>query len=258
MKKLFFLAIAGALITSCKKEATVTETITVPQVQKTLLIYKGATWCGPCGQYGKPVLRAMEAVGTDKIVCFASQTNDGLNSTAGDAVGGALMTRYNQNGIPHMFEGGNETWNHFYPDQNTAQSTMLSTNSASAIANAYLTASLSGSTITIKGKSKFFKDATGTYSVAAYILQDSIIKTQTSSTNPRHDNVMVANAGTNPLGETLAATATKAGVETEFSYTVPLNSNWYPNYLKAAIVIWKISGTNFDPVNVSETKVIVK
>ena len=87
MKKLIYSIIFGVTLFSCSKDVKITETITVQPIQRTVLVYKGATWCGPCGSSGKPVLRAMEAYGDDKIICLSSQTSDGLNSPAGDTIG---------------------------------------------------------------------------------------------------------------------------------------------------------------------------
>lgn len=256
MKKLVLLLAVGAFAASCSKEAKITETITVPQSQKTLLIYKGATWCGPCGQNGKPVLRAMEAIGEDKVVCMASQTNDGLNSPAGDLIGNNLMTRFAQNGIPHMFESGNGNTYNFYPNQSTATNNMTSINAKPANVNAYISASTNGSVIDVTAKTKFFAAGSGEYYLSVLVLEDNIQKTQSGSSNPEHDNVIRGNAGASAWGEAITSTAMDA--EQEFKYSITVDPTWNKSNLKVAAVIWKKTGNNYDAENASATKVTVK
>ncbi len=256
MKKFMLLLAVGAFAASCSKEATISETITIPQTQKTLLIYKGATWCGPCGSSGKPVLRAMEAIGEDKVVCLASQTNDGLNSPAGDLIGNNLMTRFSQNGIPHMFETGNGSTYNFYPNQSTATNNMNTINGKSANVNAYVSASTTGSTIDVKAKTKFFAAGSGEYYLSILVLEDNIQKTQSGSSNPEHDNVIRGNAGSSAWGEVITSTAMDA--EQEFSYSINIDPTWKKENLKVAAVIWKKNGANYDAENASATKVTLK
>jgi len=256
MKKILLLLAVGAFAASCSKEAKITETITVPQAQKTLLIYKGATWCGPCGANGKPVLRAMEAIGEDKVVCMASQTNDGLNSTAGDLIGNNLMTRFSQNGIPHMFETGNGQTFNFYPNQSTATNNMNSINLKSANVNAYIKGTTDGTNITVSAKTKFFATGSGEYYFSVIVLEDNIQKTQSGSSNPEHDNVIRGNAGSSAWGE--AITNTTMDAEQEFNYTIPVDPTWNKANLKVAAIIWKKNGTNYDAENASATKVVLK
>jgi hypothetical protein len=256
MKKILLLLVVGAFAASCSKEAKITETITIPQTQKTLLIYKGATWCGPCGSSGKPVLRAMEAIGEDKVICLASQTNDGLNSPAGDLIGNNLMTRFSQNGIPHMFESGNGNTYNFYPNQGTATNNMNAINGKSANVNAYVSASTTGSTIEVKAKTKFFAAGSGEYYLSVLVLEDNINKTQSGSSNPEHDNVIRGNGGSSAWGEKINSTTMDA--EQEFSYSIAIDPSWKKENLKIATVIWKKNGTNYDAENASATKVVLK
>ena len=195
MKKIMLLLAVGAFAASCSKEAKITENITIPQSQKTLLISRSATWCGPCGSSGKPVFRALEAIGDDKIVCLASQSSDGLNSPAGDLIGNNLMSRFQQNGIPHMFQTGNGNTLNFYPNQSTATNNMNTINAKAANANVYVSATVEGSTINIKAKTKFFATGSGNYQLGVLILENGIQKTQSGSSNPNHDGVIRGNAG---------------------------------------------------------------
>jgi len=254
MKKVFYLIISGLFFVGCSTEPTIKETITIPPVQRTILVYKGATWCGPCGTSGKPVLRTMESYGVDKVVCLSSQTSDGLNSPAGDSIGGALMKRFNQNGIPHMFEGGNESWTNFYPNQNTADQIMTRTNLMSPLAGVYVNGvveSVNGSNvdyqINVTAKTKFFGSGAGTYKLSILVLEDDIIKGQTGSSNPEHDNVIRGFGGVSPLGDVI--NNINQNGEQEFSYIIPINNSWKKENLKVAAIIWRVNGVNFDPVN---------
>jgi len=64
MKKLLFVASALALTltVACKKKTTddgsgASGALTVENVQNTVIIYKTATWCGPCGVNGGPAFK---------------------------------------------------------------------------------------------------------------------------------------------------------------------------------------------------------
>lgn len=256
MKKLLFLALAACSLTvvSCKKNST-EETITIPQTQKALVVYKGATWCGPCGAYGKPVLRAMEAVGSDKVVCLASQTSDGLDCAASDAMGGALMTRYKQNGIPHMFVGGAGSWTDFYPDQTKATNTCntLNANSAGCIANAWGKATYGPTGITVDTKTKFFIAGSGTYKLAAYICEDGIRKTQNGSSNDLHDNVIRGALG-DALGTALSGS--EAGQTYDLQLKGVFPTGVIPANCHITLVIFKMNGADFEAVNATELPLV--
>ena len=258
MQKLLYLLLVTSLI-GCDKEPTITETISVQPVQRTVLIYKGATWCGPCGSSGKPVLRAMESYGVDKVVCLSSQTSDGLNTPAGDSIGGSFMKRFNQNGIPHMFAGGNETITNFYPSQSKAENIMTTTNAASPIAGVYVNAvvnSVNGSNvefqIDVKVTTEFFKDGFGSYTVSVLALEDDIIQGQQGSNINEHDNVIRGFGGSSPFGEQIPTTV--AGSRNNFSFVIPIKSAWKKENLKVAVIIWKRNGSYYDPVNAYAVK----
>ena len=256
-----FLAILISLfILGCSKEATITETITVQPVQRTVLLYKGATWCGPCGSSGKPVLRAMEAYGDDKIICLSSQTSDGISSPAGDTLGNGLMTRFNQNGIPHMFMGVDGSFKNFYPNQTTANNNLTKNNANAPIAGVYISAvvkPVNGSNvefeIEVKAKTEFFKDGFGKYTLSIIVLEDDIVRGQTGSSNPDHDNVVRGYGGSRVLGDDITSTTT--GSQQNFSCKIAIPSAWNKQNLKVAGIIWSRNGNNYDPVNGTVVKV---
>ncbi len=254
------LLVVCAFTVSCSKEATIKENIKVQPVQRTVLLYKGATWCSPCGNSGKPVLRAMEAYGDDKIICLSSQTNDGLSSPAGDTLGNGLMTRFNQNGIPHMFMGVDGSFKNFYPNQTTANNNLTKNNANAPIAGVYIDAvvkPVNGSNvffeIDVKSKTEFFKDGFGKYTLSIIVLEDGIISGQAGSTNPEHNNVVRGYGGSRVLGEDITSTTT--GSQQNFSCKITIPSNWNKQNLKVAGIIWSRSGNNYDPINATLTKV---
>jgi hypothetical protein len=260
MKKIIYSIIFGVTLFSCSKDVKITETITVQPVQRTVLVYKGATWCGPCGSSGKPVLRAMEVYGDDKIICLSSQTNDGLNSPAGDTIGDRLMKRFNQNGIPHLFMGVNTDFKNFYPNQSTANNYLTQNNALSPIAGCYVDAvvkPVNGSSVNfqieVKSKVQYFKDGFGSHTFSILVLEDSIIKGQSGSSNPLHNNVVRGYGGSKILGETITTITTNS--TQDFSYVIPISNSWKKENLKVVGVIWSWNGNNFNPVNATAVKV---
>ena len=260
MKKTFIISLLGFLIMGCSEEPKITEIISVQPVQRSVLVYKGATWCSPCGSSGKPVLRAMENYGDDKIVCLSSQTNDGLNSVAGDTIGGRLMKRFSQNGIPHMFMGVDGSFKNFYPSQSTANNHLTQNNLNQPIAGSYITAvvkPVNGSfvdfQIEVKAKVQYFKDGFGTHTFSAIVLEDSIIQGQAGSSNNLHNNVVRGYGGTKILGETINSTMTNS--TQDFSFVIPISNSWKKENLKIAGIIWSWSGNNFDPINATVVEV---
>jgi hypothetical protein len=254
MRKKIYLIIMGFLALGCSKEATITETIEVQQTQRTILVYKGATWCSPCGSSGKPVLRAMESYGSEKILCLSSQTSDGLNSPAGDTVGQYLMKRFNQNGIPHVFMGVDGVFKNFYPNQSTADNYLTKNNLNSPLAGVYLTAvakPINGSSvdfeIQVKAKTQFFKDGFGDYNLCILVLEDDIIKGQSGSSNPEHDGVIRGYGGSQVFGQTISAKT--ANSKQDFSFTIKIENSWKKENLRIAGIILSKKGSDFDPIN---------
>lgn len=256
MKKLSLLSLAllGVMfISNCKKDpkGSGTPTPTETPKQRAVAIYFGGTWCPPCGAYGKPAKEQLVNALKDDVVLISCQLNsssvtDPMNCADANSLAGG----FGVSGVPTMFTGGANEVMKGVGGGTTMAATVLANAQATialpAFANISGTATISGSTITVNTTTKFLKDQSEEYMVAAYVLEDGITATQSSdgSTNKNiHDHVLRTKLSSTVFGETIGTTF-KTGDVKEKSFTGTLNSSWNTAKLNVAIVLWKKNASN--------------
>lgn len=275
MKKISLMAlvVAGAmLLTNCKKEEKGNSTnnggssITVTQQQNALVVEPTATWCGPCGTYGKPVTDDVLASNPKAIGIYAhlkapasdigSQTGQDLAVMYGAA--NATGTSYS---IPKIAVGNNVTG--AYTDLNYTKGIInghINTITAqTSKANTKIEASISGTTLNVKAHTKFFEagEAGSTYKISLILVEDKISNRQnhngTGYTVVEHHNVARATITAATSGDNLLATGVPANGELiTKEYSSTLNSNWNKDNLTVIAIIWKQVGTNLTFINVDK------
>lgn len=268
MKKLSLLTLflAGVVaFSSCKKSedsatpgnAGNNEPV-IAQEQKAVAFYLSGTWCGPCGQFGKPAMAAIEKAQGDKFVVIACHLNsqgaiDPLNTPEANALAGAWAV----NSVPTCALGGGSLSGYKVGGGSAmksaieAQIGVIQGNTASA--NSSITATLSGNDITVKTKTKFFAASTEPHFISVYVIEKGIALPQYVSgtgwdNSAIHNNVLRKALSTATTGDDLATSATSGQIVSK-DFTGTVNASWKKENLRVAVVVWKQGSTGRVIVN---------
>ncbi len=252
MRKLSLFLIATILIiTSCKKDDKEVEPIIFNPLNNDLsrdlepndtqngfAINYTATWCGICGDKGAPILEN-----------YVNNAPKGAVITAhieGDPMINTLVTSFKTDrtysGTPTFWVGDSKT------SSISAISTLLATGNANAgVDYSY---EISGNTMTIKTKTKFYNTFTGDAYLSILVLEDGINgnssagqyeQSGTSSSYPDDNyfhNYVLRNSSVsgNAYGEKIASTPS-SDIEIEKTYTITIDSSWENIYPVA--IVWE-------------------
>jgi hypothetical protein len=235
------------------------QTATVPTTHKNLIMKFTADWCGPCGSWG---WTEMETLVTDSktgslnaLVMAVHNSSSNLGSlNIGSAYNG-LETNLDSNilGIPTFTVG---KLNMAQDDAPTVESRVASTTSAAAEANVGFIPSYStdGSTLTINTTTKFFSAASGTYSVAVYLVEDKVMAVQNgqgASAVAHHSILRTPATGMTAFGTQLTGTSFTNGQTLSNTFTLPVLTSWNKSNMVIYAVLWKKTGTQWDVANAS-------
>lgn len=271
MKKYVYLSFALLLtgLAACKKDKKTTDnnnnggtnnTITVDEKNTALYGKVTATWCGPCGAWGWTLNdEIITAVGED-AVCMGVYGSSSSNFT--NAAANQFYTDFGANGYPSFtLNASNRT---AYSTSGGVYTTTTKSNVINATAAFKATPvqantggklSWDGDKLNIKAALKFFKDNTGEFYVAAYMIEDKAKSIQNSQTGVvEHHHVLRGSMSTDVYGVKYTGAST-AGTTTNLAdYTYTVGSDWVKSNVYVALVIWKKNGTKYEFVNACKVK----
>jgi hypothetical protein len=275
MKKLVLaLACVSILFNACKKDETApssggSTTLTVEKKNRAAVIYFGEDWCPPCGTYGGPTLDScLKQEGTllTGMKINTSSNNSSLNWSTGQGMWNVFNTGVfaSANAIPSMAVNTTKQSVTTSVSSNYSGAVNKATTFANGtvIAGIALRKSISGDSIAVDTKVKFFSDITAgsDYRLAIYVVEDKIITSQSTSsgTNANYEYrnlVRTCNASAyygleiNNGGDAIA-------LDQEFSntYKMYLKPAWNKNNLKVIGILWKMGGSPAQVVNSNVVK----
>ncbi|MEX1192944.1 MAG: Omp28-related outer membrane protein, partial [Brumimicrobium sp.] len=121
-----------------------------------------------------------------------------------------------------------------------------STRAQSPIVNSGFTQSISGNTLTVDTKVKYFQNTSGEYYLGVYLTEDNVEANQNGITGTAtHKRIMRASIHPNIEGTLISNGSVSAGAEFSDSHTFTIDQSWNPDYLKVFTVIWKKVGSEF-------------
>jgi hypothetical protein len=218
--------------------------------QRAVMVYRGATWCPPCGAYGDPTKEHIETTFGDDAVILNCQSGDAISPAGnfGPAFGDEYKNFYTppESGIPHaFFTVANYAMTHslFSSSNSQFDNTVNTMLAISPPLGVVAEATISGGVVTVQTATEFVS-ASGQHFIGIYLLEDGVMAMQditgSSPANTAHNNVMRDAASTaNPLGVQTIGTSFTAGqrVEGTFTITVPGTVVNSAN-LQVAVVVW--------------------
>ena len=242
MKKFaLLLLIPVFIIASCNKDEEndnpQTETLTPKQEQWGFAINYTATWCGPCGDWGAPLIHELYETG-DVIAITAHAANDPMYNS------GLYMSfnadRPNGGAIPSFWIGDTKT---------TSVSEMTTLLEQTPIAGIAIETTKNETSMTVKTKTEFFEAGNGKYFLSVLILENGIDGSSSAGdyeqngaedpTSYQHDFVLRASSvNGNSYGEEIVISPEK-GVVVEKEYEITLNPTWGQDVYAVAI-LWEV------------------
>jgi hypothetical protein len=228
--------------------------------QRAVIVYQGATWCGPCGANGDPTKKHLEETyGTDVII-LNCQSGDEISDAAafGPLFGGQFANFFTPaiSSIPHCyFSAANYvmTDHGFATDETQFDAKVeevLATNPKVGISA--VTAIESG-VVTIH-TSIIFSTAADEHYMGIYLLEDGVMNEQviTGSDNEitEHNNVLRAasSSASGDLGIESLGNAFVADEIVSNTYTITVPSTVLDNSkLQIGVVVW--SGSSADKIS---------
>lgn len=206
-----------------------------------------ATWCPPCGSYGIPgFTKAISLIGESNVVAMSVHATDAMSCAAGNEL--MAYPQYKTTSVPRV-AGGSElifpagVYSDVNATANKIKTASDKVTSLAPVVNCYVGKTVSGSTVTLDVKAKFFTATTGDYFLAAYVLEDGIVASQQmSSGGPNatqvHDHVL-RGSFSSTFGDAIANGSIEAGKVVAKTFTTTLDSKWKADKLHYAVIVWK-------------------
>lgn len=251
MKKSVLLS--ALLIFSLKSIAQVPH-----EANKALVTCGTATWCGPCGNYGMDVEDYFYTTMGSKgfLIDFHPSTStnneDNLfsNQTAIDWV--PVFDPYYSfpvfavNAIDKSYTAT------YVADMVTAvEDAVNSFPSKEVIASTGFRYTRVNNVFTVNTVTKFWQEGNGDYYLGAFLLEDSILHSQSGRTDtPYHLNVLRASMAGTSFGDMITSGAVSKGAtfNKTFTYTVT-NGDWNLQHMKVVVLLFKKTGTGYTYIN---------
>jgi len=253
MKKLTLFLLAFVLIASaCKKEPNnkeieeegknpVTGGLAPSATQNGFAINYTATWCGPCGYSGAPLIHAHAEKAPKGAIITAHAQGDPMNNSL---YGSFVFDRTITVGIPTFWIGDITT------EENTVKSMTTLLESGDAAAGVDYSYEITGTTMTVKTKIKFFNPTGKKYFLSVLVLEDGIDGSSTAgeykqngaitsypNDDYHHDFVLrKSSIAGKAYGEEIASSPVKNYVF-EKTYTITLDASWKDTY--PVVIIWE-------------------
>ncbi len=278
MKKIIYsLAFGLALFAgACKDDDTKDEAKPAPVVaapavavteENTSLIQKfSGTRCGPCGSWGWTFSDEMITFGeTDGKALYMGTFSQNfvaegfITTTASDmdtkwAAGGY--------GYPIFYVNGSAKASRSSGVNTTAEKTMCkdamtAQKSAPVVANTGVTYTVADGKMNIKASIKFFKESTGDYNVAFYVIENDAMWKQSGhpqGANPIPHHYVLRGSANGTWGAPALTGTIKAGDFKDLTGEMVVDPSWAMANVSVYAVIWKKNGTNYEFVNVSKSK----
>lgn len=247
MKKILFIVAIAIIIASCKKTDETPATPALKPIQKQwgLVIEYTAKWCGPCGNWGAPLMHDLCSSSPYVVGIAAHASGDPMyNSTLYTAFESERTTG---GGIPSFWIGDEDS-----QSQSTLDAILAKTATAAIDLNYTKTASA----MTINTQTKFFTATNGDYYLSVLILESGVDggtnatsdykQNGTSDPDFKHEHILRAAAGGKSYGESIISGAITAGKTVNKSYTIAIDPSWKKTLYPVAI-LWKYESGSTAP-----------
>ncbi len=226
---------------ACNKDEEEEAQLAPTSTQNGFAINYTATWCGHCGNWGAPLIHDYATAAPNGAVLTAHGSNDPMTNSY---YGGFTADRTTGGGIPSFWVGDVKT------TSATAMTDLLTKGAEAGVDYSY---SISGTSMTVKTKTKFFSPTAGAYYISVLVLEDGINgnstsgqykQSGTSNSYPnddyKHDFVLRTAATAGSYGELISTNPADAAEVTK-DYTITIDAAWVNPY--PVVIIWRYDAT---------------
>lgn len=225
----------------------------VPEVQKSLITKRTATWCSFCGGWGWDFFSNLVQDNSANALVIAAHHSGDLTNSAATAItsnfGGISQPRFYLGNEDQSASSGNAA-----TKRTEIQSQVITNSGMAPVVNAGVTAVKDGNDVTLSIKTRFFQATEGEYYVAAYVIEDGVINFQASqSSSAVHKNVLRAAFTNDTFGELVAEGSIAAGDTFDKTFSMTLDPSWVQSNLEIAVIVWKKDGDEYLFVNTNST-----
>lgn len=242
MKKIYLSIISTAFLFNTYGQ-------NVAEIQTPLVVKKTATWCNPCGTWGWDLFDEVWNGVNQRSVILEMHDDPGSGLYSSDAE--KFYNLHEQRSSTPVFYVNTINEVEYTSGGVNAAATKVNVLSAvdltaqqSPIVNSGFTQTITGSTLKVVAKVKFFQNTTGEYYLGMYITEDDVVANQSGRTAPvTHTRIMRASAYPDIEGTLVSTGDVSAGAEFYGSRTYTLDPNWNTANIKVFTVIWeKVEG----------------
>ncbi len=231
---------------SCKKDKDedAQEQLNPTQKQKGFAINYTARWCGPCGNWGAPLIHHYADDAPNGAIICAHANNDPMNNNLYYSF---RDDRTTNGGIPSFWVGDNFT------QSNSSMTSLL--NQPDPECGVDYSYEIKDGKMNVKTKVKFFEAGQGDYYLSVLVLEDGIPggssapgNYQQSGTNDpdyTHDFVLRASAQQGEAYGVLITTDPSANDVIDGDYSIDLDSDW--NNVYPVCIVWRKDTSNGKP-----------
>lgn len=232
----------------------VAQDIDVPQVQRSLITKKTATWCPYCGDWGWVMFKGLLEDNGDKALVIAAHYSGDLTNDLSVALtqnfGGAGQPRFYLDNQEQGVSAGNLN------DKREAIKAAIAGvyENTSPLAQSGLQLTLSGKDAKLQTRTRFFSAAEGTYRLGAYLIRKSLVYYQSGKGSMAdHSNLLIRSLDGENFGKVIINGTAEANVLVNRHFDFSLGDDENPEDFMVATILWKENAGKFEFVNTNFT-----
>lgn len=218
-----------------------------PEKKSKAIVFKFTeTWCGPCGTWGwETAEEVISQLGNKGYYIGVMSSSDPSSMNANCA--NTLLNHYGVTGVPTFMVKENSAGNTSH-----IMSLVNAVEASTPLASPAAVYSISGSTLNVNTKTKFWSAASGDFHTVAYVVEDGVKATQAGQSGTvEHHYIMRGSMTTaNSYWGTAVATGNiAANAEFSKNFSMAINSAWNKSKLSVYVITYKKNGTKYEFVN---------
>jgi hypothetical protein len=244
MKKLLFgliiLLISSMVVVSCvdpvdpdpEPEPTPWDDLTPVTTQWGLVINYTANWCGPCGNWGVPLMNTCVNKGHVIGIVVKASGDPQYNATM---YNGFSNDRTTGGGIPAFWMGDTKT------ESEGALNTLMTRNPKAAVAMKH---QIVGDSMIVYSSINTLTGYTpGEYYLAIVVQEDGLQYSQQGITDPEYKHKYISRTAFNNMTYGVPVTLTQ-GVKNNFRHAIYMNPAWVKANCYASVVLYQKEGVD--------------
>lgn len=244
MKKACLLFVLFALAGSAKAQT--------PEKKSRAVVFKFTeTWCGPCGAWGWNLAnKVVDSIGDKGYYVGVMGSSD---ATLDANCWSPFQNNFLLNGYPTFVVNDYKTLD-FFSSIKEKYDQFAATEPLASPAGLV---SISGNTLSVNTKTKFWSAASGDFYLAAFLIEDKVKATQVGQTGIVEHHFLMRGSlmpDFSPWGQSLASGTIAANTEYNKSFTMALEPGWVKNNISVLLVVYKKVEEKYIVVNTVKAK----